>query len=943
MANTFIPTTFGALALLLTLAATPAHAQGGVGAISGTVRDESGSVLPGATVMLSNPGVIGGSQQTVTDERGTYQFPRLIPGTYSVRGELAGFRAGVRENIVINADFTGRADLTLSIGELAETVTVAGDSPLIDTASTLNQTVLQREVLDTLPQGRDLWSIARLVPGVLTQRYDVGGSNALLLSSASVHGSLTAESSYLIDNVDVSWSGGDGGSQANGWDSNMFQEINYQLGNASAEYQKGGVVYNMVTRTGTNTFHGSAGFTGTRGGLSSDNVTPSLLSDLRAGVPALALQANPDLNPAARVLSFFDSSESLSGPIVKDRLWFAATGQLMRLNRYAIGSYNLDGSQFVEDFATWNISAKASWQVSRNSQLHYTHLYNFLGRYHLTYAREFYEPNSTYLYKSPSHINQVRWTNTLSSRLLLDVGGAIMTNMWPEGVQPGITAGTVPRLDAVTRQHIDGVGTYDNNPNYTDSLTASLTYARSGHNLKAGYQFSRRMDRKEAWSMSHYPAGLLAIYRDGVPNSVNTYNTPTDISAYLQDHGLFVQDSWQATSRMTLNVGLRIQKTNGWIPAGCQTQTVFIAAQCFDAIEDTPDWLDAAPRFGLIYDLFGDGRTALKVSANRYNLGIGSAFVNRVNPLRVTSDTRPWTDTNGNGLPELDELGPSTGYNLGTTNRYNPDVRRPRVNEYSVEFQRQLPGNLVAAAGYFRRETRGNIGSRNLAVPASGYTPLQVTERSSGQQVTVFNQDPATRGMFDVLWDNYSELDGTFNGVDLTVNKRMSRHWMLMGGLSLGKNITDNYSAGTDLNNPNNTFRKGRDPRDVPVSFKLSGAYELPWRLSVAGTIQHFTGLPESTTVLVASDTVALTQVSQSVRIVPNATTRLPDNDLIDLSLRRKFAGWRGASLEPVLEVFNLTNANTIQGWLTQLGPTYHRSTSIQFPRMLRLGVNVKF
>ena len=273
-----------------------------------------------------------------------------------------------------------------------------------------------------------------------------------------------------------------------------------------------------------------------------------------------------------------------------------------------------------------------------------------------------------------------------------------------------------------------------------------------------------------------------------------------------------------------------------------------------------------------MYDIFGNGRTALKLAANRYDIPVGPAFSSNVNPIKVTTDTRSWTDLNGDGDPQLNELGASTGFNLGTTNRYNPDVERPYTNELNAEIQQQLGGGLVVSAGFFYRGVRRQLGSKNVAVPLESYTPIQVTESGTGQVVTVYNQDPALRGRFDVLFDNFPEIDNDFNGVDLTFNKRFGNRWMIMGGLSLGRNLGDVYGT-ADLNNPNNTFRRGVVGLDVPVSFKLSGLYELPHGISVSGNVSHYTGFPELDTVTVSRDTVALTQVSQSLAI---ATARAP-------------------------------------------------------------------
>ena len=206
----------------------------------------------------------------------------------------------------------------------------------------------------------------------------------------------------------------------------------------------------------------------------------------------------------------------------------------------------------------------------------------------------------------------------------------------------------------------------------------------------------------------------------------------------------------------------------------------------------------------------------------------------------------------------------------------------------------------------------------------------------------MYNQDPATRGKFDFLFDNFPQLNSDFNGADFTVQKRLSHDWMVLGGLSLGRNIGDIYGT-ADLNNPNYTFRRGPIEFDVPVSLKLSGVYQLPYRLAVSGNFQHFTGFPEEDQVVVGSNTVALTQVTQTIDIAERGTNRLPSVNVGDFAVKRLFRLTHGTTVEPAMELFNVGNANTVQGRLTTLGPAYHRATSIMRGRMLRFGVNFKF
>jgi hypothetical protein len=405
-------------------------------------------------------------------------------------------------------------------------------------------------------------------------------------------------------------------------------------------------------------------------------------------------------------------------------------------------------------------------------------------------------------------------------------------------------------------------------------------------------------------------------------------------------HSVFVQDTWKPTRKLTVNAGLRIEKVIGGIPAECQAQTVFVNAQCYPEMNDVPNFTNLSPRTGLIYDVFGDGKTALKVAFNRYLLPIGPDYAARVNSLSVTSDTRPWTDRNNDLIPQLNELGASTGFNLGSTNRYAAGIERPYANEFVVELQRQM-GSLVVSAGYYYRASRRAIGSANAAVPFDSYIPLHVVEGNSGTALTVYNQAPATRGKFDTVWDNYPALNGTYNGVDVTISKRMSNRWSTLGGVSIGRNTGDIYGT-SDLNNPNFTFRQGLLSTDVPFSLKESAVYQALYGIDVAASLEFYKGFPERDTVSVGSNTVILTQVTQSVVISPSGMNRLPDTTMIDLSIKRSFKVGHTA-IEPAVNVFNLANANTVSSRITTLGSSYHVVGDLLRGRMVKFGLNVNF
>lgn len=946
-----------AAVLLWACSAVPASAQG-VGAIGGTIADASGAILPGVTVTLSSPaGTIGANQTATTDERGTFQFVRLVPGAYRVRAEIQGFRPVTQENIAVAADATARVDLKLEIGGLEEGITVSGEAPLLDTTSAMRQTVLTREVLDTLPNRVDVWAAARVIPSVVLGKVDVGGSESFLQSTATVHGTST-ENAYLIEGMDVSNLDGNGSQAIMYLDPYVFEETNYQMGSAgTAVSSKGGLIFNMITRTGTNRFHGGTMFNGANRSMGSANYSPALRTQLLAGVPAAALAANPNLVPGADILHIYDAGAWLSGPIVRDKLWFSGAWHRQGLDQYLLGNYDPNGSQVLDDNLMWTTSAKASWQATKSLQLSYFNnlQYKLIG--HRNGGGTFAESRARNLNDKYPDIHQVKFTQTIGSRVVVD--GSVNRFRADDkfGQEPEVKAGDISRFDAVTNTYTVALPTYRDLATFRDQAMVSASYFTGRHDVRFGYQFMTAVQKSSTWSTS----GMRAVYRNGRPDSVNTYNVPiTSTSTKIpvayepsyRDQGLYIQDKWTPARKLTVNLGLRWESNYGWQPAACQAETVFVPQQCFGEIAGAPDVKAFAPRVSVVYDIFGDGRTALKFAASRYNQPITLQNVLRLNPLGATSDTRVWTvcaggqtagcDLNGDLVPQINELGVSSGFAFGVNSRYADDVQWPVSNEYSLELQRQIPGNMVVSVGYTHRQTRRNVGSRNMAVPTDTYIPLQVTELNSGRAVTVYNQAPALRGKNDILWDNFAELDSNFNGADISVNKRMSHRWSVTGGASFGRTRGDTAGPTSDLNNPNFLFRRGIVGNDVPWSYRASGVYDFPYQLSLSVTAQYYQGFPELTTVSVGNNTVALTQGTTTLTVQPRAATRLPAVTSVDMSIR-KF--WRigGLKLEPRVDLYNLTNAASILGRVTQLGPTYGRVSNIQRGRLIKAGFSIEF
>ncbi len=932
-------------AMVLQLLSLVATAQtSGMGSILGTIKDGTGAVIPGVNVNISNPGTIGGNQETVTDEAGTYRFPRLVPGSYKVTAELPGFRTVVKEGVPVNADVNARVDLVLEVGSVSDVVNVTAEGVLLDTTTSLHQTVLDKAMIDAMPLRNDMWSIAKTIPGLVLSRTDVAGDASYNQANITVHGAnQTREGAYTMDGFEFGSALNGGGDLAMYVPPSNYQEVNYQGGNASAENQRGGLVYNFVTRTGSNKIHVDYSFSGSSQSLQANNITPALKADFIAALPAKVLAANPNFDPSGKIISLYDSGIAVTGPVIKDKLWFSFTGFLGQLNQLKVGSYNPDGTRYVDDNAKKDWSMKFSYQLTPTQQLHVYHQFNQKLAKKFRAAQFTDVAATTCQCPNSKYFETVKWTATINSNFVMEAGASLFHGANTYSPQAGVGPGSIAYMDAVTLVS-SGAGSqgYGINPNQRASAIVNTSYLTRSHEFKAGYQYVGSLYHTKTYHTSNYPSGLLAILRNGVADSVNTYNSPADYKNLEHNNSFFVQDKWKVTKKLTFSYGLRFTNTSTYSPAACQPTTVFVAGKCYDAIEP-PQFFTTSPRFAAIYDIFGNGKTALKMNASKYDVSLGNPYVDQVTPLAIKSDTRTWNDANKDLIPQLSELGPSTGF-AANNNRYATDLKRPYTFAASVELEHQLPGDIKVSLGFYHHSDKETIGYKNLLVPRESYIPLTVTEVTSNKSVLVYNQAASTRGLFDNLYDNYPEMDGHFNGWDLSITKRLSKHWMVNGGVSFGDNYGDVFGVASDLNNPNFFFRRGRLAVDTPKAFKASGLYQLPYGIDVSATTQFTDGFPERQTVSVGRTTVNLTQTTQVVDVLPRGEVRLPGNALVDLSLRRTFKFQENKfTVKPVMDLLNITNANTITGRITQLGPTFGRVSGILRGRTVRLGLNASF
>ncbi|HMF97807.1 MAG TPA: carboxypeptidase regulatory-like domain-containing protein, partial [Vicinamibacterales bacterium] len=559
---------------LLTLVPASASAQS---TIAGVVKDTSGAVLPGVTVEAASPVLIEKSRSVVTDGDGRYSIVNLRPGTYEITFTLAGFSTFKRDGIIVPADTTVPVNADLRVGALEETVTVAGESPVVDVQNTQRQQIMTRDLMDTIPSARNIQSVGSLVPGVRLNIPDVGGSQQTEQTYMAVHGNDPLHTTILLDGMPAQTNLSDGAVQ-NYIDNALIAEANYQTSGVSAESSAGGIRLNLIPKDGGNTMHGSGFFAGTSDdwNLQSNNLD----DELRArGLPT-----------GARVQHLNDLNGSAGGPVLKDRLWWFGSLRHQGTFVQVPNTFKNDGSPGIEDAWINSYVVRGTWQATPRNKFAVTYQRNYKYKMHEIYlgGQEGLPifPEQTAGYREPVlyYIAQTKWTAPITNRLLMEAGYSGDILHYSDFYQPGTgqVRGTpawianASRLDTIAGGQLvrTGVGQIQqlNTPDQHSAVT-SLSYVTGTHNIKTGLLYGWG-NNPSAVDMNAdlyqiYQGGTLVngAYTLGRPVQVRVYNTPIVRSPQLRANvGVYAQDQW-VLDRFTVTYGLRWEYLKEEIPA----------------------------------------------------------------------------------------------------------------------------------------------------------------------------------------------------------------------------------------------------------------------------------------------------------------------------------------------------------------------------------------
>ena len=798
--------------------------------ITGVVRDTSGAVLPGVTVEAASPVLIEKVRTAVAGDSGQYRIENLRPGVYTVTFTLPGFATVLREGLELTGSFTATVNGEMRVGGLEETITVTGETPIVDVQSTTKQRVMTHEVIDAIPTARSDRNLALLVPavqvggGAISQ--DVGGTADQQNAQMSVHGSRGGDQRITYNGVSI-------GSAANGANSliapNMsaLQEVTVDTGAVSAELGQGGVRVNFVPKDGGNRFSGTAFLSLSNNAMQGSNFSDDLRT---AGL------GTPD-----ELKQLWDVNPGFGGPIKRDRLWFYVAYKNLGNETYPAGALvnaNANnpalwthapeaGSRPFNSLKNTDFQARVTWQVHEKVKVAFT---DQEGDYCGCSAdiNATVTPEAALWRTTPTQRNLMGdWSIPLTNRLLID--GAFVHRIQDQ--RRDVPAGTNPLMISVTEQALGnlvyrnvntGAGT---NPQLrvsrfmTGNTRAAISYITGAHSFKAGFVWGINDEKHTLGNVQDGAQQVSYRFNNGIPNLITLYAYPLRTQFRTDsDSGIFVQDKW-TFKRLTASAGVRYEYYATSFPEQTAGPTILLPNRNLTFPEtDGVSWHDLTPKSGAAYDLFGNGKTAVKASLNKYVQGEGPGGIggSQLSPINRIGNvtTRSWADANRNFIPDCNltnpalnnECGALANQNFGQTTpsaSYDPEILsgwgiRSNNWELSTGVQHELLARTSVDVTYFRRWYGNFFVTDNRAVTPADVSAFSVTVPAGDSRLPTsgdtiggfYDLNPNRVGQVDnyiTRASNYGEQIEHWNGVDVGIVSRMLNGLMVQGGTSTGR------------------------------------------------------------------------------------------------------------------------------------------------------------
>jgi hypothetical protein len=984
-----------------------ALAQGATGTIAGAVRDTSGAVMPGVTVEASSPALIEKVRTVVTDDQGLYKIIDLRPGTYTVTFTLPGFNTVRREGFELSASFTATVDAEMRVGSVEETVTVSGQSPLVDVQNVLQQRAMTRDVMDAVPTNKSFTNLAVLIPGITTRtgtvpqggtgQQDVGGSAGDGSPTMVIHGSRNTDQQFDFDGMPLHNGQGRGGGLYGIYINNgSVQEVIIEVSGQDAQQEASGVRVNLIPKQGGNTFKGFLFTNYTNNSLQSDNLTADIIS---SGLKAVnSTNTIWDFNPAG------------GGPLLRDRLWFYSAFRTwgtynnvagMYVNKTPTAfAYTPDLSQQAISFSRHrDQDIRFTWQATPRNKL--SAYYNYETTSPPKWGNDLLHPqgggspSATTAPEAvavsefhPEYAIQGTWTFPVTSRLLLEAGGTMVAIDYSGNPAAPGAAGLSSVTDLGTNLTFQSPVLWGHNRSHQHNYHFSTSYVTGSHAIKAGVFFMNTW----VWQTQRSGNDVNLQFSNGAPVSVTLWATPLEWRERMRASlSLFVQEQW-THKRLTLNLGGRFDHLNVDIPAQHLPAGQYVPARDFAPVSDVPNWTDVTPRLGAAYDLFGNSKTAVKASLGKYMAAIGTLFARPVNPVQasVNSASATWTDLNHDLVPQANELGPLSNANFGQLNitqSYDPNLsqgwgKRFYNWETSVGVQHQLTPGVAMNASYFWRWFGNFTEYQNLAVTQADFNPYCITAPADsrlpgggGYPVCGMSDvTPAKFGQVNNLITLGSNLGGGeyqhWNGADLGVSARLQHGVLISGGLSTGKETRDNCNVVGKTSNPvlgpgfynslTTIFLPMAGPNTVDCHYetpyltqvKLLGVYALPWwGLETSAAFQNAPG-PDITADYVATNANIAPSLGRTLAAGASARVLIPliapgtlfGDRLNQVDLRLgKVFNVGRARIRGVFDLYNLFNASPVLTVNTRYGPAWQTPTSILVGRLMKFGAQLDF